>query len=166
MATPPKPPIPIVTPIVAQVTPAVPPAAVVPPGVTPVAVNPVPPAPVPPVPVPPAPAPPTGVTAATSIALTAANPTFPTDSTTQTGPSVSVKWDPTFNNLHSLTFGLTVTDSFGVKSTNVARVTVVIQPVAGITAPATVVAGTPIALDGTTSMGPGLKFAWTLVATA
>jgi hypothetical protein len=156
MATPPKPPIPIVTPIVAPVAPAVPPAVVVPPGVTAVAVN----------PVPPAPAPPTGVTAATSIALTAANPTFPTDSTTQTGPSVSVKWDPTFNNLHSLTFGLTVTDSFGVKSTNVARVTVVIQPVAGITAPATVVAGTPIALDGATSMGPGLKFAWTLVATA
>jgi len=156
MATPPKPPI---TPIVTSTTPAASPAISTTPVAAPVITTVVTP-PVGTPPVAPAP-PPAGGTAATSITLNTVN--VPVSSTV---PAVTLQWDKSFNNLHSLTFGLTVTDSAGVSSTNVAKVTVVIQPVAGITGPSTVPAGTPIALDGSTSMGSVTKFSWTLLATS
>jgi hypothetical protein len=173
MATPPKPPLPIITPIVTSTTPAADPAvstpAVTTPVIAPAVITPAviaPPGITPPVAIPPPvvtpPPPPTGVAPApASITLNTLN--SPVSSTV---PAVAVQWDKSFNNFHSLTFGLTVTDSAGVSSTNVAKVTVVIQPVAGITGPGTVTAGTPIALDGSTSMGSVAKFSWTLLSTS
>jgi hypothetical protein len=159
MATPPKIPAPVVTPIVTSATPPVPTIPIVP------------------VPMPPTPigTPPT-TTAGPSvtpfkIALPKKGSTYPDPNVTTlqpaTGPVVEVQWDPLFQNLQSLTFGLTVTDSLGVTSANAAQVTVVIQakPTAGLSGPGIVTAGMPIALDGSTSKGVGLKFNWTLVST-
>jgi hypothetical protein len=102
------------------------------------------------------------------ITLNKTTPTYPTGTEAPTGPVVSVNWDQSFQGMQSLTFGLTVTDSLKVTSTNVAQVTVTLQalPVAVISGPGTVSVGMPITLDGSKSTGVGLNYTWTLVSSS
>jgi hypothetical protein len=109
-----------------------------------------------------------GSATAPTISLTTQNPTYPAKAgDQQQAAQVVVAWDPSFANLQSLTFGLTVTDNLG--STSVQKtVTVTIQqaPVANITTPNSVVtAGSNIPLDGSTSSGVDLNYKWQLTGT-
>jgi hypothetical protein len=102
-----------------------------------------------------------------TISLTAQNPTYPKQPTDQNAPKIVVAWDPSFANLQSLTFGLTVTDNLNSVSLQ-KTVTVIIQPppvavIAAITNPVT--AGSGIALDGTQSTGANLSYKWQLMNT-
>lgn len=72
-------------------------------------------------------------------------------------------WDPSFANLQSLTFGLTVTDTLGKTSAQkTVTVTIVPLPVAEISAPTNASVGSNIVLDGTGSTGVGLTHQWQL----
>jgi hypothetical protein len=126
-----------------------------------------------PAPIPPAPTTPTtstGGSTVPTISLTTQNPTYPATATDQNqAAEVIVAWDPSFANLQSLTFGLTVTDDLGSPSAQ-KTVTVTIQqaPVANLTttAPNNIVsAGSNITLDGTQSTGVGLTYQWKLTNT-
>ena len=111
---------------------------------------------------------PTTPTSGPLISLTTQNPVYPAKAGDQPqAAQVTVAWDPSFANLQSLTFGLTVTDDLGSTSTQ-KTVTVTIQqaPVANITTPNSVVAaGSSIPLDGSGSTGVDLSYKWQLTST-
>ena len=111
---------------------------------------------------------PTTPTSGPLISLTTLNPVYPAKAGDQPqAAQVTVAWDPSFANLQSLTFGLTVTDDLGSTSTQ-KTVTVTIQqaPVANITTPNSVVAaGSSIPLDGSGSTGVDLSYKWQLTST-
>lgn len=105
----------------------------------------------------------TAAGSAPTISLTTLSPVYPANSGDQQAAKVVVAWDPSFANLPSLTFGLTVTDSLG--ATAQASVTVNIQqpPAATLTTPNNPVeAGSNITLDGSQSTGVGLTYKWQL----
>lgn len=102
---------------------------------------------------------------AVPITLTTSSPTYPTNASTPDAAKVSVTWDKSFANLQSLTFSLTVTDTLGATSTKTATVTIVPAPVAVLSAPQDVSAGSNIVLDGTGSTGVGLTHEWQLTQT-
>jgi spore germination protein YaaH len=157
MASPPKP---ILTPVISPIGP-LPKPIIAPTPITPGPITPI-------IPIIPTPTTPTGGSTVPTISLTTANPTYPATTSDQNqAAEVIVAWDPSFANLQSLTFGLTVTDDLGSTSTQ-KTVTVTIQqaPVANLTTPNNIVsAGSNITLDGTQSTGVGLTYQWNLTNT-